>query len=381
MEKVIIVGGGYGGLRAVERLASNRDLSITLIDKNSYHYLQTEAYRFMSGRLNTCDATYDLRTFCDYFENVSFVQDEAVGIEGNALHCKKKSYPFDKLIIAAGAKDFIPASLQKYAYCIKDIQSAYAFKQTFLSILFERTTAKINKRHIVIGGAGQSGVELAADLMSIANDCGNTTGRSNEIIVTLIEGTDAILPGVSRSLQQEAAKRLFELGVNIKTGDFIEAIDENCLTVGGECIDYDLFLFSGGIEPSSFIKALPFDKNEKGFLLVNEKLQIASNIFAIGDAAVIKDSSGSVLPPTAQLAEQSAEYVAKVINESHERAFEGRIYGMFTALGYRYGVGELFGRFHFKGRTAYFMKEMITKLYAFGIRTKINSAYFRRKKV
>lgn len=380
-ERIVIVGGGYGGLRAVERLAKCDGLEITLIDKQPFHYFQTEAYRFVSGRLNTCDVTYDLRAFCSYFDTVTFIRDQVIAIEAGYIRGKLAIYPFDRLIIAVGTRDFIPESFRPYAYGIKDIRSAYAFKQAFLAMLFERTTQGKAKKHIVIGGAGQSGVELAADLMSISNGCGNSSGYDNGIAVTLIEGSEQILPGASTRLQQDARKRLELLGVTIRTGDFIESIEESVMYVGGERIPYDLFLFSGGVAPYPWLKESFLPTNEREFVLVDQQLRAAPNIFVIGDAAYITDEKGRVLPPTAQLAEQCAEYVAKVIASGEHTPFRGRIYGMFTALGYRYGVGELFGRFYFKGRIAYVLKALITQLYAWGIKTKVNSAYFKRKNV
>ncbi len=331
--------------------------AITLVDKNSYHYLQTEAYRFVSGRMNTCDTTYNLQTFCDYFENVSFVLDEALNVEGKELVCSAQRITFEILIIAVGLRDFIPEAMKPFAYAIKDIRKAYAFKREFLSILFERMTTRANRKHIVIGGAGQSGVELAVDLMSIANECGNNTGSSNDIEVTLIEG-----------------------GINIHTGKFIDEVTSNEIRIADDKIAYDLFLFCGGVEPIAFAKNLPFKKDAKSYLLVDKHLRLDEDIYAIGDAARITDENTKPLPPTAQLAEQCAEYVAKVINEGYNQPFSGKIYGMFTALGHRYGVGELFGTLHAKGALAYYMKELITKLYALGIKTKINAAYHKRKK-
>ncbi len=80
---IVILGGGYGGLRLIESLP--RSYHITLIDKNLYHYLQTEAYEFLSGRKNICDITFSLQSFCAYFSNVVFVQDEVIGLEGKEV--------------------------------------------------------------------------------------------------------------------------------------------------------------------------------------------------------------------------------------------------------------------------------------------------------
>ena len=374
MQRVIIVGGGYGGLRCVSRLSKNKNLKIYLIDKNRFHYFQTEAYKYLSGRQNIKDTTSDLKNFCNNFCNVEFIEDEAINIEESFLICKKNKYSFDTLIIAVGAKDFIHSNFKSYSYKIKDINSAFEFKKRYLAALYEDVKSK-KAFKIVIGGAGQSGVELAGELMCIAKECESKAWQETKIELFLIEAKETILPYSTQYLRENSCKRLKELGVKIYTNSFIKSIDEKKIYLQNIDLEYDLFIFLGGIEPNSFIKNLSYKKDDRGFLIVDNFLKIDKNIYAIGDCAKICDSKGRVLSPTAQLAEQCAEYVSKVINRSYNKPFNGKIYGTFIEIGKKYAVGELLGKFYFKGYLAYLIKSAITKLYAYGIKIKTNSGY------
>ena len=376
MQKIIVVGGGYGGLRAIEKLASG-NFSITLVDKNRFHYLQTESYKFLSGRYNIKDITSDLNNFCQHFKNVRFVQDEAVNIEENRLVCKKSHYEFDYLIIATGAQDFIPHHLKPYSYRIKEIQSAFDCKKHYLQLLYEEVVEAKQSR-IVIGGAGQSGVELAGELMCIANECAQKEQESF-MEITLIEAASTILPGSHPYIVQESTKRLKQLGVEVLTRSPIRKVQEGKIVLDDRELAYDIFIFVGGITPTKFIHNLPFAKDAKGFLKVDAHLQVAPNIFVIGDAAAILDKNGKRLPPTAQVAEQSAEYVASFLMNKKTRPFNGKIYGTFIEIGQKYAVGHLFGRIFLKGFIAYIIKQTITRIYALGIKIKTNSGYMKKR--
>ncbi len=122
----------------------------------------------------------------------------------------------------------------------------------------------------------------------------------------------------------------------------------------------------GGIAPNAFLKKTDFEK-EKGFLKPDKYLRVAENIFAIGDCAVIYSKKGTVLPPTAQTAEQCGEYVAKYIM-GEKKEFNGKIYGMFCAVGGKYAIGRI-GKINSIGYTAYIIKKTITYLYTLGIKT------------
>jgi len=380
LTRILVLGGGYGGLRLIEKLAPSGDFAITLLDRNPYHYLQTEAYEFLSGRRNICDVTFNLESFCTYFPNVRFIQDRALYIEEDQVVGERGRYGFDRLVIAVGAQDLFPPQvpgLREHSVSIKELPSAFGFKRAFLQRLFDEVVHHEPAR-IVVGGGGLSGVELAADFASVARECGSEVGQRSLIEVVLIEATDRLLPGASPFLQEASLQRLRALGVDVRLNSPIQRVDDQAVYLEEEHIEYDLFIFSGGIKAADFVQTLPYPKNRLGQLEVDPCLQVAPKIYAIGDCAAIKDPKGNLLPPTAQIAEQSGEYVARHIAGRIETPFRGRVYGTFVALGRGYAAGELFGWIRLRGRIAAWIKEAITRLYALGIRIKVNSGYKKR---
>ncbi|WP_457560994.1 NAD(P)/FAD-dependent oxidoreductase [Caminibacter sp.] len=370
-KKIVVIGGGYGGLRFIETL--NGDFDVTLIDKNIFHYMQIESYNYVTGRVTTADIICSLQNLCDYY-GVKFICDEAIAVGDKSVKCKKGEYYFDYLIIAVGAKDFMPENLEKYSYKIKDINSAFLYKKEVLQNLFEYVI-KNKVSTLVIGGARQSGVELAGELASVFYEHKKEGVINSDFNIVLVEAKNEVLPEMDKFFRENAKKRLEKLGVKLILGELIEGINEREIIIKDKNIAYDLFIFLGGIAPNDFINSLPFEK-ERGFLKVDEFLRVKENIFAIGDAAIIKDKNGKILPPTAQIAEQSGEYVAKYLMGKRDK-FNGKIIGMFCSVGSKWAVGKI-GKIYMKGYFAYLIKKAITKMYAFGIKIKANSGYKRR---
>jgi len=106
MNKVLVIGGGYGGLRAIESLAKYKDIEITLVDKNPYHYLQTEAYGYIAGKYDVHDIAIDLNTWCDGFKRVRFIHKEleTIDLESKSITIDEEKLVFDYIVIAVGAK-------------------------------------------------------------------------------------------------------------------------------------------------------------------------------------------------------------------------------------------------------------------------------------
>ncbi len=182
--------------------------------------MQTESYNYVTGRLNSADITCSLENYCKYFD-VGFVNDEAVDIRENTLICKNKKYRFDYLIIAVGAEDFMPNGFEKYSYKIKNLKSAFEYKKEVLQNLFEYVTQhKIST--VVIGGAGQSGVELAGELATVFNEHKKEGVLNHEFRIVLIEGKNEVLPEMPEYFRINAEKRLKSLGVELMLGEFIK---------------------------------------------------------------------------------------------------------------------------------------------------------------
>ena len=394
-KKVIVVGGGYGGLRAVERLAADGRFDITLIDAHPYHYLQTEAYGYIAGRFDIHDITIDLANWCGGFgPAVTFVHAKVTGVDEvrQTVRAEERDLPYDYLIVAVGARTrFFPfvKGLREYSFGVKNLPRAFAFRRRFERLICdkvrERRDTAGSELHIAVGGAGLSGVEIAAEMADVIAKHHRTLGtNARKIRIRLIDAAETILPGMHPALVARTVRRLERLGIEILTNAFIDSVEEDrILLKDGTALPYHFMIFTGGIEAGRFASPLSAPVNRIGQLIPDPFLNVGNpRIFAVGDCVELRDLRGEPLPPTAQTAEKSAEYVVKSIRTIEDgrrvKPFRAGIDGVFVALGGRYAAGELFGRIHVGGYAAWLLKKLITKSYYFGLRLRINTGFRKR---
>lgn len=383
---VAIIGGGYGGVRAMEHLSKSSRIHVTLIDQNAYHYMQAEVYDFIANKVDMSHIMIDLPSLCKSFGLVRFVCEEVLTIEAESkeIITEAQRIPYDYLIIATGSRTYFPTfipGLREYTHGVKSIPSALDFKQQFERALLDRIQAQTNgcdvkPFNIVIGGAGLSGVEIAAEMAAYANrfyQNGNFGCRG--VDVYLIDAYETILFGMDPFLIQSAHERLVKLGVHVWHNNRISEVREHAILLdNGKLLDFEFMIFTGGVCASTLTERLTFNVNAKGHLNVLGDLSIEGHphIFAIGDVANLVDDNGKPLPPTAQLAERSAEHVVQNIH-LHEknqpyRDFSFTNQGVMIALGGEYGAGLLPGGIKVKGYLAYLIKKAIFWMYTAPLR-------------
>ncbi len=398
MKKVIVIGGGYGGLRAVEHLAGIEGLHITLIDKHPYHYLQTEAYGYIAGRFDLHGVAIDLKSWCLGFKKwVEFVHDEVtlVDFEKKRVHLSDIKLQYDYAIIAIGAEtnffSFIEG-LRENSFGVKKLRNAFNFRTAFEKLLYSKIESPPDSAkdllNIAIGGAGLSGVEIAAEMADVIKKHTESIGSSaQEIKIYLIDAGARILPGMSDYIVSRTSERLEELGIKIMTDAFIERVESSTVHFkDGRVLDFFFMIFTGGIKVPSFELSREVEKNSINQFLVDKYLRIPDepSVFAIGDCVELRDAKGNILAPTAQTAERSAEYAAGCIKQELEhkelRAFDASIDGVFVALGGKYAVGEMFKLIKVKGYSAYLLKKLITYTYYIGLKLRVNTGFKKRTK-
>ncbi|MCW8895662.1 MAG: FAD-dependent oxidoreductase [Sulfurimonas sp.] len=395
---VVVIGGGYGGLRAIEFLHKYEDVHVTLIDKNPYHYLQTEAYGYIAGRFDLHDVAINLSSWCTGFKDrVNFIHEEVklIDFEKQSVSLNKTDIFYDYLIIATGAEtnffSFIDG-LKEHSLGIKDLQRAHSFRQKFEDLIYKKLLATKesdeDEINIVIGGAGLSGVEVAAEMAHVIQVHTKTIGEAaKDLKIYLIDASDTILPGMGKYTITNTHKRLEKLDIKILTNTFINNLDESFIYFkDAQKLKYSFMVFTGGIKASTLNSSIESEKNKVDQFIPDSQLNIQGkkNVFALGDCVEIKDNNGNILPPTAQIAEKSAEYAAKTIRQridGHKsKPFNGKVEGVFVALGGNYAVGEMFGFIKVKGYKAYLLKKAITSAYHFGLRLRINTGFKNRIK-
>lgn len=378
-KKVLIIGGGYGGIRAARNLEKHSELDITLIDSKPYHYLQTDVYDFIANKTTITDISVSLITLF-YGSNVGFLQRKIIKIlsgENKIITECGEELSYDYLIVANGSRTFFPSfveGLTEHAHGVKSIKRAFEFKLKFEQAIYKKVesegTCSLNPDfNIVIGGGGLSGVEIAAAMAEYSQRFFAMGGYvCGGISVHLIEGSADILNGLDSYLVEKSRKRLEKLGVNIITGHKILKVEEHSVHLSNNItIPMNFMIWTGGIEVRK-IEGDGFEYNQRGQLKVDECLRVKgfNNIFAIGDCAEIANISGKVLAPTAMLAEFSADIVTHNIiaieNGKKLKEVDFELPGVLVALGGYFTVGLVYG-IKLSGFIGFLVKQAVSHIY------------------
>jgi NADH dehydrogenase len=332
--RVVIVGGGFGGLSAALRLA-RAGVHVTLIDRRNYHLFQPLLYQVATGALSPANIASPLRNILHRYRNVNVLLAEAVGIDvkNRRVVLSDGSVEYDTLIVATGSSHqyFGHDEWEQWAPGLKTIEDATHMRRKIL-LAFEAAERELNpvKRRawltFVIVGGGPTGVELAGALGEIANDTVRHDFRSIDPAsarIILIEAAGAILPSYPPKLSAAARRMLEHLRVSVRTGAMVTRIEEHAVTIREgdreDVISARTVLWAAGVLASPLARALkeaagaPLDK--AGRVIVEPNLTIPGHpeIFVIGDLASFSHQTGQPLPGIAQPAMQQGHYTARVI--------------------------------------------------------------------
>lgn len=379
--RVVIIGGGYAGVKALKVLAMSELCDIVLIDQHPYHYLQTDAYELIANECSMTMVSIDLVALClSYGEQVLYVKDtiRAIDLENRHVLGENSGHPYDYLLLCAGSRTAYPSSiigLREHAHGVKTLSGALAFKQQFEQRLYEKMESEGGWRtepfNIAIGGGGLSGVEIAAEMAHYVRIFHRDNTLSCEKIhIFLIIPHENVLDGMEEYLVRHATQRLLNLGVKIINHSRITSVDEHSLILNEqESLSFDFMIFAGGIVASTLTSTLDVPKNNKGQLIVDEYLSLPTceKVFAAGDIAELRDKKGNLLPPSAQSAGQSAEHAASniiaLIKSERMIPSDLRMRGMLIALGGKYASVSLLGWIRLSGLLGYWIKMIVMRSY------------------
>lgn len=400
MKKVVIIGGGYAGIYALRELAKNKNIKITLIDKHTYHNLQPEVYDLIANKSTFADVTIDLTTLVKGFghQHLEFKNLKVRQIDQKARKIyteEKEIVEFDYLIMAAGTRTFFPPAIPglNNADDIKKLHRAITFKQSFERQLFEKIRDEAKQcadTHIVVVGAGLSGVEIAAEMAYYSNKFFKRGNFScDNLKISLISSSASILPGLKQDLINVSQKRLKELGINIITNTKLQEVGDGfCKLSNGTTINHSFVVFTGGVEASTISAELEdVEKNAKGQIIVNEFMQTNTyeNIFAAGDIAEIRNLNGEIMPPNVTIARISGasagKNVLKLIASKPLEKCNPKLDGVLIALGGSYAAGDIYGLLTVKGRLAYEIKKYVFSSYRRPLLKLIKKGYAQLKKL
>jgi NADH dehydrogenase len=328
MKKVMIIGGGFGGLAAAKDLAKH-NCDITIIDKTNHHLFQPLLYQVATAALSPGDIASPIRSILSSKKNVKVIMAEVTSIDkiNRKVIFNNSSLSFDYLIIATGNRHsyFGNDEWEKYAPGLKTLNDALKIRENVLLSLeaaerLEDSALREKYLNFVVVGGGPTGVELAGAIAEIVNknfikDFNNINAKMTKVF--LVEGLSRLLQAFPEKLSAKALKELKDLEVEIILNKRVTGIDENSVKLGDESISTKNVIWAAGNLASPLLKTLEIELDRSGRGIVNRDLSIKDHpdIFIIGDAAAFEVTNGEFLPELAPVAMQQGKYVAGIISK------------------------------------------------------------------
>lgn len=323
--RVVIIGGGFGGLNAARQL-SKAPARITLLDRRNHHLFQPLLYQVATAGLNPGDIASPIRRVLRHQKNAEVLLAEARSIDlaNKTVQLDEGTLAYDYLIVATGARHSYFGNDQwtPFAPGLKSIGDALEIRRRVLSAfeLAEReTNAQERKAWLtfVVVGAGPTGVELAGALCEIARHALAKDFRRidpTQARVILLEGSGRVLPPYAPELSAKAQKQLERLGVEVRTGQMVTGINAEGVTIGTEKLPAKTVVWAAGVTASRLTKSLDVPHDRAGRVTVNPDLTIPGydTAYVIGDAASLV-IDGTPIPGVAPAAMQEGKHAAKNI--------------------------------------------------------------------
>ncbi len=386
--RIVIVGGGFGGLHAAKAL-SNEAVDVTLIDRKNHHTFQPLLYQVALALLSPGEIASSLRHILRASRNVQIILGEAVGFDIAARQVTLSdgtALEYEYLIVAAGARHayFGHDEWERDAPGLKTIEDAVEIRSRLL-LAFEAaereahfTGGRAPLSFAVIGG-GPTGVELAgaiADLSRRALAKDFKSIDTTQARVRLYEGASRILGAYSEDSSRKAARQLEQLGVEVCTDSLVRDVEPGRIQVRDEWIVTDVTIWATGVAPSPLAKALGVATDRSGRVLIEQDLSVPGHreLFVIGDMAALIDANGKPVPGLAAAALQQGQHAARnILSDVQGRSREPFRYvdrGSMATIGHHRAVAE-FGRWHLSGIPAWLLWSVVHVFLLIGFRNRL----------
>jgi len=387
--RVVILGGGFGGLAAAQKL-KRAPVEVTLIDRRNFHLFQPLLYQVATGSLSPGEIAAPLRGVLSRQKNTRVILGEAADVDPQARQVILRDgacFAYDSLIVATGTQTsyYGNDSWREWAPSLKSVEEATAIRHKIL-YAFERAERAATPEEeqawltFIIVGAGATGLELSGALAEIAretlrHDFRRIDPRKARII--LMEGAPRVLGPFPEDLSAKAEKLVTRLGVEVIKGVMVTNIDARGVTFkrgdASEALEARTVLWAGGVTATPFARKLAertkSETDRNGRIKVNRDLTVANfpDIFILGDLAHAVDEKGTPLPGVAQVAMQGGAYAAKVIRARLEGKKEHPPFhyfnkGEMAVIGRAAAVANIFG-IHVSGLLAWLMWVFIHLIY------------------
>jgi NADH dehydrogenase len=359
--RVVIIGGGFGGLSAA-RAMRRSPVDITIVDRRNHHLFQPLLYQVAGAALSPGDIAEPIRSLLADQANVRVLLGEVqrIDLAEKRLHLSRGgTLDYDVLVIAAGMTNswFGNSTWERAAPGLKTLDDALEIRRRIL-LAYERAewTEDPDERArlltFVVVGAGPTGVELAGTLREIAS---NTLRRDFRRIhpeqarVVLVEGGDRVLPSFADRLSKTALKHLESVGVEVQLNQRVTDVTGSGVQLGDQRIDASTVLWAAGVAAAPVAGTLGAAVDRMGRLHVEPDLSIPGqrDVFVIGDIAHFAHGRDEPLPGVAQVAMQMGKHVARNLKADlrgkERRPFKYLDLGSMATIGRRRAVADLFG--------------------------------------
>ncbi|MEF3255471.1 MAG: NAD(P)/FAD-dependent oxidoreductase [Deferribacterales bacterium] len=397
MKKVVILGGGFGGLTALTKLKkyTNKKFEVILIDKNNYSLFTPMLPEVVSGNVNPENIVFPLREIA-VKNGAKFIRDTVNNIdkEKKVIHCNSGTYPFDYLIVATGSQTNFRGNKSAEEHCFeyKNITDAISLKYSVIELLetavMEDEDVRRKLLSFTIIGGGITGVELACELIDFIKYKVNNEYRElslKDFTVTIFEYANYILPAIDETQSLKAQEYLINKGIKIINNASVEVVGEGFIQYSKDGNKYihntNIVVWTAGVKAQPLLNSLSNETIGDGRIKINKNLtpldSKGEGIFVIGDSSAY-EYKGKILPPVAPLAMQQAAVAVKNILNMEEglplEDFRYIHFGYLVSLGKNNSVVNLFG-LKFRGKFAYYLWKM-TYIYKIGMLRKQIGVFF-----
>lgn len=340
---IVIVGSGFGGIKAAIELSKRHVGRITLISDEEYFLHHATLYATATGK-SMAESVVPLKHVFANYPNVKVVHDKIISIDPSLrlLIGGKKQYHYDKVVLSLGSVTtyFGIKGMAEHCFGIKSLEDIKKFQNHIHEAVVED---KLDKEYVIVG-AGPTGVELAGALCQYLHSIVKLHHlKHSKARVTLVEAAPRILPRMSPTSSKVVSKRLKSMGIRVMVNHKVEALDDDYILVDGKKIDTTTAVWTSGVANSPFFRdnADLFDLAPNGRVNVNQHLEALPDVYVIGDNNTVK-YSGTAWSAMGQ-ATFVAKHLSRLATKRPTQAFRPRSYASGVPVGDGWGYVEWMG--------------------------------------
>lgn len=339
---VVIVGGGFGGIKTALEMSKRQLGKVTLISDETYFFHYSSLYSTAMGR-DADESMIPLQTIFEKSPNVELIHDRIVSFDPkkHLIGGRKKDYHYDKLVLTLGSTtDFKGVvGLKKHAYDTRSLRDIRDFQDHMHEEVVKK---KLDKNYFIIGG-GQTGVEIAGALNTYLKNLIDLSDLHTEASVSIVEADQRILPALSKTASDKSAHELEKQGVKILTNSRVESIDKDTITINGRGYSTTTAVWTSGIAYHPFFKRFDnfFRLADDGRVLVNPFLEALDDVYVIGDNNALKYERSALR--AVDQAKLTAKNITRLATERPQLQYKPRKYAVGIPIGKNWGYVEYMG--------------------------------------